>query len=450
MVWADVAQRAYQESELSYTYLTFMTLATLIASIGIVLDSQILLIGAMVLGPEFGAIAALGLALVRRRPHLLRHALRTLVIGFLVAIALTTIVVLGGHLLGWVGPEDIGSTRPDTAFIYQPDRWSFVVALIAGAAGVLSLTSDRAGGLVGVFISVTTIPAAGNIALGLALGNRQEVWGSRLQLVVNITGMAAAGVAHPDVAAGGLAAGERPSAAEDPGARGLTKVGAQVTTSPTANTSRQRDLGHWLARRPSWASATVVAIRFSRVGAVRASRIHSRMPRRAEGGKLSQEARAAGSASRASARSGGSTRASTPSSATQVPDSSASRTMARPAGAMAPDAVSRATRSLLTADQRDVGFRGVSSSCVRSASNERGRLSTQPKHKASSTTSSYVTAGPRPFFQRTNQMPVESAWFSVSHARHSARDSTGTCGRSCADRATAATSSTRTDPAPQW
>ena len=193
VVWADVAQRAYQESELSYTYVTFMTLATLIASIGIVLDSQILLIGAMVLGPEFGAIAALGLALVRRRPHLLRHALRTLVIGFLVAIALTTIVVLGGHLLGWVGPEDIGSTRPDTAFIYQPDRWSFVVALIAGAAGVLSLTSDRAGGLVGVFISVTTIPAAGNIALGLALGNRHEVWGSTLQLVVNITGMAAAG-----------------------------------------------------------------------------------------------------------------------------------------------------------------------------------------------------------------------------------------------------------------
>ncbi len=58
---------------------------------------------------------------------------------------------------------------------------------------MLSLTSDRAGGLVGVFISVTTIPAAGNIALGLALGNRHEVWGSTLQLVVNITGMAAAG-----------------------------------------------------------------------------------------------------------------------------------------------------------------------------------------------------------------------------------------------------------------
>jgi hypothetical protein len=42
--------------------------------------------------------------------------------------------------------------------------------LIAGAAGVLSLTSAKTGGLSGVFISVTTIPAAGNVALGLAFG----------------------------------------------------------------------------------------------------------------------------------------------------------------------------------------------------------------------------------------------------------------------------------------
>jgi uncharacterized hydrophobic protein (TIGR00271 family) len=193
VVWADVVHRAYQESELTFAYVTFMTLATLIASVGIVLDSQILLIGAMVLGPEFGAIAALGLALVRRRTVLLRHAVRTLAVGFVVAIAVTALVAVAGSALGWVASGDIGGFRPGTGFIYQPDRWSFVVALIAGAAGVLALTSDRAGGLIGVFISVTTIPSAGNIALGLALGDRHEAWGSTLQLVVNICGMAAAG-----------------------------------------------------------------------------------------------------------------------------------------------------------------------------------------------------------------------------------------------------------------
>jgi hypothetical protein len=87
VVWAEVTQRAYEESELNWTYLSFMSLATLLAGIAIVLDSQILVIGAMVLGPEFTAVAALGLALVRRRSALLWFAARTPVIGFGVAIA---------------------------------------------------------------------------------------------------------------------------------------------------------------------------------------------------------------------------------------------------------------------------------------------------------------------------------------------------------------------------
>lgn len=44
-----------------------------------------------------------------------------------------------------------------------------------------------------MFISVTTVPAAGNVALGLAIGVGHEIWGSALQLVVNLTGMAVAG-----------------------------------------------------------------------------------------------------------------------------------------------------------------------------------------------------------------------------------------------------------------
>ena len=67
------------------------------------------------------------------------------------------------------------------------------MAIIAEAAGVLTLTSARVGGLSGVFISVTTVPAAGNVALGLAFGLAGEVSGSALQLLVNITAMAVAG-----------------------------------------------------------------------------------------------------------------------------------------------------------------------------------------------------------------------------------------------------------------
>jgi uncharacterized hydrophobic protein (TIGR00271 family) len=193
VVWADVTQKAYEESELNWTYVSFMTMATVIAGIAIVLDSQILVIGAMVLGPEFVAVAALGLALVRRRYSLGLLAARTLVIGFLAAICVTAVAALAARGLGWIVEEDITGPRPDTAFIYTPDKWSFIVAIIAAAAGVLSLTSAKVGGLSGVFISVTTVPAAGNVALGLAFGVGHEIWGSALQLAVNLTGMAVAG-----------------------------------------------------------------------------------------------------------------------------------------------------------------------------------------------------------------------------------------------------------------
>ncbi|WP_370616960.1 DUF389 domain-containing protein [Mumia sp. Pv 4-285] len=193
IVWAGVAQQAYEDTEPNWTFMSFMVLATVLAAIAITTDSLVLVIGAMILGPEFGAVIALGVALVRKRYHLLRRAIRALALGFGVAIAATTALALVARALGWITPAMLSAPRPYTGFVSSPDQWSFIVAVIAAAAGVLSVTSSRLGGLSGVFISVTTIPAAGDIALGLAFGRWHDVGGSTLQLLANITGMALAG-----------------------------------------------------------------------------------------------------------------------------------------------------------------------------------------------------------------------------------------------------------------
>ena len=140
----------------------------------------------MVLGPEFGAMAALRLAIVGRRPRLLALASRTLIAGFVIANTAVTVLSMIGRAIGLIDPAAISGSRADTAFIYQPRVWSVIVAVIAAAAGVLSLTSSKVGGLSGVFIFVTTVPAAGNIALGIAVGDWAEVRGSALQLVINL------------------------------------------------------------------------------------------------------------------------------------------------------------------------------------------------------------------------------------------------------------------------
>jgi uncharacterized hydrophobic protein (TIGR00271 family) len=194
VVWPDVIEQAYEDSAFTWTFMSFMLLATLLAAIAVATDSVILIIGAMVLGPEFMPITALGLAIVRRRPHLFRRALRTLILGFGISILVVTALAIAARLAGIIHVEDLmPENRSGTTFIYSPNAWSLTIAIIAGAAGVLALTSNKSSSLVGVFISVTTIPAAGNIAVATAFGLWSEVWGSTLTLLINVTGMALAG-----------------------------------------------------------------------------------------------------------------------------------------------------------------------------------------------------------------------------------------------------------------
>ena len=195
VVWEQVVRSTATDATLSVSYLAFLTIATLLAAVAIVNDSAPLVIGAMVLGPEFGPLAALAVALVLRRGNIGRQALVSLVVGFAVAIAVTTLVALLGRGLGWFGTDVLTADRPATGFITQPDRWSLLVAVLAGIAGVLSLTSARSGALVGVFISVTTVPAAGEIALALALGGGTEVREAATQLALNLAGILAAALA---------------------------------------------------------------------------------------------------------------------------------------------------------------------------------------------------------------------------------------------------------------
>jgi uncharacterized hydrophobic protein (TIGR00271 family) len=195
VVWEQVVRSTATDATLSVSYLAFLTIATLLAAVAIVNDSAPLVIGAMVLGPEFGPLAALAVALVQRRRNIGRQALLSLVVGFAVAIAVTTLVALLGRGLGWFGTDVLAADRPATGFITQPDRWSLLVAVLAGVAGVLSLTSARSGALVGVFISVTTVPAAGEIALALALGGGTEVREAATQLALNLAGILAAALA---------------------------------------------------------------------------------------------------------------------------------------------------------------------------------------------------------------------------------------------------------------
>ncbi|HEY9522341.1 MAG TPA: DUF389 domain-containing protein [Thermopolyspora sp.] len=192
VVWDELAVRVGDDSKMTWAFLAFLVIATQLTAIGVVIPSIILIVGAMVLGPEFGAVTAICFGLMAWQWRLILVAARSLIVGFAIAIVVTTCCALVARGLGWLDLTTL-TGHPEVEFIVKPDKWSIIVAVLAGAAGVLSITSGKPSALVGVFISVTTVPAAGYLAVALTLGRWGDVGGSAAQLGINIAGMVISG-----------------------------------------------------------------------------------------------------------------------------------------------------------------------------------------------------------------------------------------------------------------
>src|SRR5215218_10618135 len=194
VIWEQVEFRTSEEAKLSASYLAFIVLATLIAAVGLLLDSPILIVGAMVVGPEFGPIAGFCVAIVERERPLALRSLLALAVGFPTAIAVTFAAGLI-FKAGGAAPDTFSFDESTFAHtISNPDFFSFFVAFGAGVAGMLSLTTAKSGALIGVLISVTTIPSAAAIALAAAYRDGDAWAGSVAQLGVNLTMILLAGV----------------------------------------------------------------------------------------------------------------------------------------------------------------------------------------------------------------------------------------------------------------
>ena len=194
VVWDEVVARTGEDSRLSVSFQAFLTIACLLAAIGAITNSPVTVVGAMVLGPEFGQLAAVAVGIVLRRADLVRRGALALAVGFPLAMAVTAVATLLFDAVGLLDATSLDALD-QVDFIYQVGWFSFIVALLAGAAGMLALTSAKSAALVGVFISVTTVPAAAFASVALVEGRFAEAAGSALQLVVNIAGIVLAAIA---------------------------------------------------------------------------------------------------------------------------------------------------------------------------------------------------------------------------------------------------------------
>ena len=193
-VWAEIESRIGREGTFPPSWFGLLVIAGLIGAVGILTNSEILIVGAMVVGPEYGAILSLSFGVTRRDRSRIFRSASALGIGFGLAVVAALLLAL---IVRWTGLEPnayAAGIRPVSNLINTPNWFSFIVAALAGVVGVISLTEARSSTLIGVFISVTTIPAASDISVSAAFGSASEAWGSALQLLLNVAVLTAVAI----------------------------------------------------------------------------------------------------------------------------------------------------------------------------------------------------------------------------------------------------------------
>ncbi len=150
----------FDSSKLTNTYMIMIVLAAIVAAIGLIKDNVAVIIGAMVIAPLLGPNVALSFATTIGDGALGRNALKTNIVGILIAFAVS--LALGSFLAIDPGIREIASR---TVVSYA----DIILALASGVAAALSITSGVPSVLIGVMVSVALIPPL--VVFGLLLGS---------------------------------------------------------------------------------------------------------------------------------------------------------------------------------------------------------------------------------------------------------------------------------------
>lgn len=183
--WVEVLGPALANSRPLARYLALINVAAVIAALGVITSSSILIVGAMAVSPDLLPICATSVGLVRGDRDLARRAFGTLTLGL--GLVVVTAAVLGA-LLSLTGflPDGFEVEQSSLSTLAKTDYSTVLVALAAGIAGMLSFET-RASAAVGVAISVTTIPASAYLGVALGAGGIEHALGALVVLVINVS-----------------------------------------------------------------------------------------------------------------------------------------------------------------------------------------------------------------------------------------------------------------------
>jgi uncharacterized hydrophobic protein (TIGR00271 family) len=183
--WVEVMGQARANSRPLARYLALINVAAVIAALGVIKSSSILIVGAMAVSPDLLPICATCVGIVAGRRQLAQRAFVTLALGL--ALVVATAAALTAALKG-VGllPGDFTIHSSTLTALASTDYSTVLIAFAAGIAAILSFET-RAAAAVGVAISVTTIPASAYLGVAIGAGGAGSSTGTLVVLLVNVS-----------------------------------------------------------------------------------------------------------------------------------------------------------------------------------------------------------------------------------------------------------------------
>lgn len=180
-LYADIQGGA----KLSWPFVILVLLSSIVAAIGMLRDNVVIIIGAMVIAPLLGPNVALSFATTLGDVDLARRAMKTNVVGVVAALSLSI-------LIGLV--MEVNLAIPQIASRTTVGLGDIVLALAAGSAAALSLTTGALSALIGVMVAVALLPPLVTLGMLIGEGQWEMAFGALLLLLTNLICINLAGV----------------------------------------------------------------------------------------------------------------------------------------------------------------------------------------------------------------------------------------------------------------
>jgi uncharacterized hydrophobic protein (TIGR00341 family) len=180
-LYADIEKTV----RVSWVFIAMVFLSSIVASVGILRNNVVFIIGAMVIAPLLGPNVALSFATTLGDIGLSRRAIKAIGIGIMTALVSSLLI----GVLFQVNPE-----IPELRIRTEVSLGDIVLALAAGSAAALSFTSEMFSALIGVMVAVALLPPLVTFGMLAGSGQWELALGSLFLFLINLICVNLAGV----------------------------------------------------------------------------------------------------------------------------------------------------------------------------------------------------------------------------------------------------------------